>query len=377
MPIDFGDAPVSPAPTEAQKTQIKTVLGAVSNTGNESIAGVKQFNNSIVASGGVAGLGLPVTSIDHSTTSTTQNTGTLLVDATTPFTLSIPASTNSGNILRIINIGTGNLTIQVDGVEELGGATSQIISQQNKGLSLEEDTGSWRIVQDSRFLAGTIEGEFQYWNNTLGKWQGTSDGFTYEDSSNSLLLGNGLLGFGGDQTGGSVIEQAANLTDGGIDGLFNIINSAGNKLIQFGGLQLNLMNGQNGGSADDYQLVFWDHRSDTVQRGDSVFRGHVTTAIRPSDGAAIFGQNTATSPNYADDAVWIKFTEDATSTASGALRVDGGVGIGKNLNVGGSVTVDKAVEVIDPTEGVIIRSPDNSRWRITVDNSGNLTTTAI
>ena len=35
------------------------------------------------------------------------------------------------------------------------------------------------------------------------------------------------------------------------------------------------------------------------------------------------------------------------------------------------------VNEIDPISGVILTSPDGHRYRVTVDNSGNLTTTAI
>lgn len=35
-----------------------------------------------------------------------------------------------------------------------------------------------------------------------------------------------------------------------------------------------------------------------------------------------------------------------------------------------------AFEVTDDS-GIVLKSPDASRWKITVDNSGNLTTTAL
>jgi hypothetical protein len=63
-----------------------------------------------------------------------------------------------------------------------------------------------------------------------------------------------------------------------------------------------------------------------------------------------------------------------TATGSGA----------KNLidaQVGGvsKFKVDNAgdVEITDSTKGIILTSPDASRWRVTVDNTGSLTTTEI
>lgn len=43
--------------------------------------------------------------------------------------------------------------------------------------------------------------------------------------------------------------------------------------------------------------------------------------------------------------------------------------------VGNRTTTD--IEITDYTKGVILRSPDNTRWRITVDNSGSLITTIV
>ena len=35
------------------------------------------------------------------------------------------------------------------------------------------------------------------------------------------------------------------------------------------------------------------------------------------------------------------------------------------------------VEVQHPTRGLILRSPDGSRWRVTITNAGTLTTTRL
>lgn len=43
--------------------------------------------------------------------------------------------------------------------------------------------------------------------------------------------------------------------------------------------------------------------------------------------------------------------------------------------VGYTTTTD--IEITDYTKGVILRSPDNTRWRVTVDNSGSLVTTIV
>lgn len=43
--------------------------------------------------------------------------------------------------------------------------------------------------------------------------------------------------------------------------------------------------------------------------------------------------------------------------------------------VGYTTTTD--IEITDYTKGIILRSPDNTRWRVTVDNSGSLITTIV
>jgi hypothetical protein len=48
-----------------------------------------------------------------------------------------------------------------------------------------------------------------------------------------------------------------------------------------------------------------------------------------------------------------------------------------DLTVNGGVGVTDDVEITNFTKGVILRSPDNKRWRITVNNSGQLITTAL
>ena len=85
-----------------------------------------------------------------------------------------------------------------------------------------------------------------------------------------------------------------------------------------------------------------------------------------------------------------KFSVGTSNTGTAALFVgtDSKVGINtetpnKTLTVSGDVgitgpmTVSDDIEVTDYTKGIILRSPNNSRWRITVTNSGALSATAL
>ena len=60
-----------------------------------------------------------------------------------------------------------------------------------------------------------------------------------------------------------------------------------------------------------------------------------------------------------------------TESPNKTLTVNGDVGIS------GPLTVNEDIEVTDFTKGIILRSPNNSRWRITVTNSGTLSATAL
>ena len=60
-----------------------------------------------------------------------------------------------------------------------------------------------------------------------------------------------------------------------------------------------------------------------------------------------------------------------TEAPNKTLTVSGDVGIS------GPLTVNDDIEVTDFTKGIILRSPNNSRWRITVTNSGALSTVAL
>lgn len=41
------------------------------------------------------------------------------------------------------------------------------------------------------------------------------------------------------------------------------------------------------------------------------------------------------------------------------------------------VTTGYDIEITDATRGLILRSPDGTRWRVTIDNAGTLTRTSL
>ena len=60
-----------------------------------------------------------------------------------------------------------------------------------------------------------------------------------------------------------------------------------------------------------------------------------------------------------------------TSNPSSSLEVNGSASFGGAIV---TITADGDLEINDNTKGVILHSPDGSRFRLKVDNAGNLST---
>ena len=71
----------------------------------------------------------------------------------------------------------------------------------------------------------------------------------------------------------------------------------------------------------------------------------------------------------------------ATAIGANSSAIHAGsvaIGDGTTTTATGQVAVgDRDVEVQGATKGVVLRSPDGSRWRITVSNTGVLATTKL
>ena len=63
----------------------------------------------------------------------------------------------------------------------------------------------------------------------------------------------------------------------------------------------------------------------------------------------------------------------AGNGVSPKINVNGGVGISTNLNVVGISTFNQDVNVgSDQSTGIVLTSPNGTKYRLIVDNSGNL-----
>lgn len=67
-----------------------------------------------------------------------------------------------------------------------------------------------------------------------------------------------------------------------------------------------------------------------------------------------------------------------TTNSADWIQVDGGGGAGTLqavTDLGNTTTND--IEITDTTKGVILKSPDGTRWRITITNNGELVATSL
>lgn len=148
-------------------------------------------------------------------------------------------------------------------------------------------------------------------------------------------------------------------------------------------------------ASDDYSLAFGSNT--TASGAASLAFGFYTTASGPASSA--FGNQTTASGRYSsafgDGSIANEYASLAIGqystdgpvqtswvTGSPIFKVGNGTGNANRSNAyvlyndGRSEQV-KDIEVTEIGYGVVIKSPDGTRWRITVDNTGTLSTTSL
>ena len=196
-----------------------------------------------------------------------------------------------------------------------------------------------RMTIDSTGLT-TLDGNLSF---TLG----TARTIAPVSRTDGAGAGHALSVVGGAQTAGTGAGGALNLTGG-----------AGTGVTVGGGVNITGGASLTGGSV-------------TIDGGTGVGIGHVLIAT--ARGQARFGNGTVAAPSIALN----------SSTGTGWYRI-GADNIG--LSIAGvnlinysatKIVVDGDIEVESSLDGVILESPNATRWRITIDNSGTLITTAL
>ena len=146
----------------------------------------------------------------------------------------------------------------------------------------------------------------------------------------------------------------------------------------FGGESIDVISYSSSGSVSSVP------ESDTL---DSVTTrgGNTTNNINVGISSAKDGVNADVIRRYTDGGTSTKITLEsgrlkffAGNGVSPKINVNGGVGISTNLNVVGISTFNQDVNVgSDQSTGIVLTSPNGTKYRLIVDNSGNLSTAAV
>ena len=77
------------------------------------------------------------------------------------------------------------------GVQNIGSLTEQTILQPDKGFTVvgDFDNDKWLISQDSRYLEGQTQGEFQYWDVSARNWLPTTSDITWDNDALRFVVG--------------------------------------------------------------------------------------------------------------------------------------------------------------------------------------------
>ena len=109
-------------------------------------------------------------------------------------TIPDPSTENDGKMfgilkktddLNVVYIKTQSTTRQI------GNSNIQTITQKDKGISIvsDYDNDKWLIVQDSRYLEGSTQGEFQYWDVSTRSWLPTTSDITWDNTNLHFNVG--------------------------------------------------------------------------------------------------------------------------------------------------------------------------------------------
>jgi hypothetical protein len=200
---------------------------------------------------------------------------------------------------------------------------------------------------------------------------GSTDNTTYVDNLNIKTLGAGasVVNLGIDSNGNVVTGSTGSsgsflpLSGGTMTGsiLFesptttNQISSTGFGYLSY----LNLDPASPVGELSLYNTGFTSGSS--IQVGEQQI---LVTSIQPNFFGIVYNQDY--SPYYTNNSL-ITYGDLTAATSNLSLSA---------VTAVGNTTTDD-IEITDSTKGIILRSPDNTRWRVTVDNSGSLITTIV
>lgn len=275
----------------------------------------------------------------------------------------------------------GNLTVQQDQAD----ATITIISDtSNASPSGERHNPSIHFVQDGGAQNAAIG--FNIIDDTGGGTiPGTGNRFWIVNAMDDDL-GEGGITFGTINQDGWQNAVARFMIRGDGKGLFGHPNE------NYGGTfdaQFEVYDDRTENSTTDFSLVSYGY-IDVAEYPPSQGAGGIVSRVKMVDGETDLGTHEIglvpgpTSSEIITTGALAFYANSNMDTAS-ATGFSGNIGTNGNWNIGGSytatpastMTVNGDTEVVGSANGVILESPNGTRYRITVDDSGNLTTTAL
>lgn len=157
----------------------------------------------VTESGKIVATSIPASNVDTNVIDVSINIdvsilqGFYYVDTTGgDITLTIPDSSidNDGKLFSILkktaDLNSVIVTTQ-GGIQNIGTNTIQTINQQDKGFTIvsDNDNQKWLITQDSRYLEGSTQGEFQYWDVFTRNWLPTTSDITWDNENLHFNVG--------------------------------------------------------------------------------------------------------------------------------------------------------------------------------------------
>ena len=275
----------------------------------------------------------------------------------------------------------GNLTLSRDQND----TTLTLISDiSNTSPSGEAFNPSIHFIQDAGSQNAAIG--FNIIDDTAGgTLAGTGNRFWIVNAMEDTV-GSGGITFGTAQVDGWENSIARFMIRGDGKGLFGHPNE------NYGGTfdaQFEVYDDRTENTTTDFSLVSYGY-VDIAEYPPSQGAGGIVSRVKVVDGETDLGTHeigfvagTTSSEIIATGA--FAFYANSDMDTSSATGFSGNVGTNGKWNFGSSfvatpastVTVSGDAEVVGSANGVILESPNGTRYRITVDDSGNLTTTAL
>jgi len=189
-----------------------------------------------------------------------------------------------------------------------------------------------------------------------------------------------------DSLSGVIPKNGGNNTSGVSS---NILGGYGNNISS---AKSSIVNGENNNIESDFSLI-GDGLNNKISNGaDYSFIASGQNNLISHSNVFTFGSNLSSHANdftyvnnlSANGTLHVKNRLEINNSSQIATLFVSGNKVGINtetpmdsLSINGNASLTEDLEITDFTKGVILRSPNNSRWRITISNSGHLTTTHL